>query len=45
MSEQQKQSEMRGEYTTQVAMLKENIAELETQILKYKTVSSIILKY
>ena len=45
MSEQQKQSEMRGEYSTQVAMLKENIAELETQIVKYKTVSFIVLKY
>ncbi|KAL5264311.1 hypothetical protein ACHWQZ_G005420 [Mnemiopsis leidyi] len=36
VSEQQKQSELRGEYTAQVAILKENVSDLESQIQKHK---------
>ena len=38
VSEQQKQSELRGEYTAQVAILKENVTDLETQVQKHKVV-------
>jgi hypothetical protein len=42
VSEQQKQSEMKGEFTAQNNALKEKIADLDTQILKYRSVSFLI---
>ena len=39
VSEQQKQSEMRGEFTATNSALKEKIANLETLILKHSAVS------
>ena len=45
VSEQQKQSELRGEFTAQVAILKENIADLETQVQKHKVVSYSLCRH
>ena len=45
VSEQQKQSEMRGEYTSQTTALTRKITHLDTQIQVHKEVSFLILEY